>query len=42
MADTTGSSVVPSFTRHKVTKDMLNPYFSDEEKKKWNKRIDSG
>ena len=34
-------SVVPSFTRHKVTKDMLNPYFSEEEKKKWNKRIDS-
>lgn len=34
-------TVVPGFTRHFVTKEMLNPYFSEEEKKKWYKRIDS-
>ena len=34
-------TVVPSFTRHEVTKDMINPYYSEEEKKKWYKRIDS-
>ncbi|MBE7173034.1 MAG: PQQ-binding-like beta-propeller repeat protein [Williamsia sp.] len=34
-------TVVPDFTRHKVTKDMINPYYSDEEKQKWYKRIDS-
>jgi quinoprotein glucose dehydrogenase len=34
-------TVVPEFTRHKVTKDMLNPYFTEEEKRKWYKRIDS-
>ncbi|MEI9945305.1 MAG: PQQ-binding-like beta-propeller repeat protein [Chitinophagaceae bacterium] len=32
---------VPSFTRHEVTKETLNPYYSEEEKKKWYKRIDS-
>jgi quinoprotein glucose dehydrogenase len=34
-------AVVPSFIRHAVTKEMLNPYFSEEEKQKWYKRIDS-
>ncbi|MEO6720486.1 MAG: PQQ-binding-like beta-propeller repeat protein, partial [Ferruginibacter sp.] len=34
-------TVVPSFTRHEVTKDMINPYYSEQEKKKWSKRIDS-
>jgi len=34
-------TVVPSFTRHEVTKETLNPYFSEEEKKKWYKKIDS-
>ncbi|MES2331450.1 MAG: PQQ-binding-like beta-propeller repeat protein [Bacteroidota bacterium] len=34
-------TVVPDFTRHQVTKEMLNPYFSEEEKQKWYKRIDS-
>lgn len=34
-------TVVPSFTRHAVTKEMLNPYFSEEEKQKWYKRIDA-
>jgi quinoprotein glucose dehydrogenase len=34
-------TVVPSFTRHAVTKEMLNPYFTEEEKNKWYKRIDS-
>lgn len=34
-------TVVPGFTRHEVTKDMLNPYFTEEEKQKWYKRIDA-
>ena len=34
-------TVVPDFTRHAVTKEMLNPYLPDEEKKKWYKRIDA-
>jgi len=34
-------TVVPSFTRHEVTKEMINPNYSEEEKKKWYKRIDS-
>jgi quinoprotein glucose dehydrogenase len=34
-------TVLPEFTRHKITKEMLNPYFSEEEKKRWSKRIDS-
>jgi quinoprotein glucose dehydrogenase len=32
---------LPSFTRHEVTKENLNPYFSEEEKQKWYKRIDA-
>ncbi|MFL5808419.1 MAG: c-type cytochrome, partial [Flavisolibacter sp.] len=32
-------TVVPNFTRHEVTKEMLNPYFTEEEKQKWYKRI---
>jgi quinoprotein glucose dehydrogenase len=34
-------TVVPSFSRHAVTVDDINPYFSPEEKDKWKKRIDS-
>jgi quinoprotein glucose dehydrogenase len=34
-------ATIPSFTRHKVTKDMVNPYFSEEEKQSWYKRIDA-
>ncbi|HUP12002.1 MAG TPA: PQQ-binding-like beta-propeller repeat protein, partial [Niastella sp.] len=34
-------TVVPDFTRHKVTKDMVNPYLPEEEKQKWYKRIDA-
>lgn len=34
-------AAVPSFSRHEVTKAMINPYFSKEEKEKWEKRIDS-
>jgi len=32
---------LPSFTRHEITKENLNPYFSEEEKQKWHKRIDA-
>jgi quinoprotein glucose dehydrogenase len=32
---------VPGFSRHEVTKAMINPYFSTEEKVKWYKRIDA-
>lgn len=34
-------TVVPSFTRHEVTKEMLNPNLPEEEKQKWYKRIDA-
>lgn len=34
-------TVVPSFTRHAVTKEMLNPYLPEEEKQKWYKRIEA-
>lgn len=34
-------TVVPGFTRHEVTKEMINPYYSEEEKEKWYKRIDA-
>lgn len=34
-------TVLPSFTRHVVTKEMLNPYLPEGEKKKWYKRIDA-
>ena len=34
-------TVVPGFTRHEVTKEMINPYYSEEEKAKWYKRIDA-
>jgi quinoprotein glucose dehydrogenase len=34
-------TVVPSFTRHEVTKEMLNPYLPEDEKQKWYKRIDA-
>lgn len=32
---------LPNFTRHEITKENLNPYFSEEEKQKWYKRIDA-
>ena len=32
-------TVVPSFARHEVTKETLNPYYSKEEKDKWYARI---
>ena len=34
-------TVVPGFTRHEVTKETLNPYFSEELKQQWYKRLDS-
>jgi len=34
-------TVIPSFTRHEVTREMVNPYYSEDEKQKWFKRIDS-
>lgn len=34
-------AVVPDFTRHVVTKETLNPYFSDDVREEWNQRIDS-
>jgi quinoprotein glucose dehydrogenase len=34
-------SVVPSFNRHEITKETLNPYFSDSIKQQWYKRLDS-
>jgi quinoprotein glucose dehydrogenase len=34
-------SSLPSFTRHEVTKETLNPYFPEDEKQKWLKRIES-
>jgi quinoprotein glucose dehydrogenase len=34
-------AVIPSFARHEVTKETINPYFSKEEKEKWERRIDS-
>jgi quinoprotein glucose dehydrogenase len=32
---------LPNFTRHEITKEDLNPYFSEEEKQRWYKRIDA-
>jgi quinoprotein glucose dehydrogenase len=34
-------TVVPSFTRHEVTTEMLNPYLPEDEKQKWIKRINA-
>lgn len=34
-------SSLPSFTRHEVTPENLNPYFSDSLRKVWLKRLDS-
>lgn len=34
-------SSLPSFTRHEVTKETLNPYFSDSTKQVWHGRLDS-
>ena len=32
---------LPSFTRHEVTKETLNPYFSDSVKQQWHKRLET-
>ena len=32
---------LPSFTRHEVTKETLNPYFSDSIKQQWHKRLET-
>ncbi|HOX81814.1 MAG TPA: PQQ-binding-like beta-propeller repeat protein [Chryseolinea sp.] len=34
-------TVLPTFVRHEVTKETLNPYFSEEVKQQWYKRLDS-
>ena len=34
-------SSLPDFTRHALTKETLNPYFSDEVKKQWLKRLEA-
>lgn len=34
-------TVIPDFTRHSVTKETLNPYFSEEVKQQWYQRLDS-
>ncbi|UZD24086.1 PQQ-binding-like beta-propeller repeat protein [Algoriphagus halophytocola] len=34
-------AVIPDFTRHEVTKETLNPYFSDEVKEQWYQRLDT-
>jgi len=34
-------TVVPSFTRHEVTEETLNPYFPETERKEWVKRIEA-
>ncbi|HEY8513502.1 MAG TPA: PQQ-binding-like beta-propeller repeat protein [Cyclobacteriaceae bacterium] len=34
-------STLPDFTRHEVTKETLNPYFSDSVKQHWYKRLET-
>lgn len=34
-------SSLPAFTRHEVTKETLNPYFSEEIRQQWLKRLDT-
>lgn len=34
-------AVLPSFTRHEVTKENLNPFFPSDIRDQWNKRLDS-
>jgi quinoprotein glucose dehydrogenase len=34
-------STLPDFTRHEVTKETLNPYFPEDIKQQWLKRLDS-
>lgn len=34
-------TVVPSFSRHAIASNDINPYFTEEEKTKWTRRIDS-
>jgi quinoprotein glucose dehydrogenase len=34
-------TVLPNFTRHAITKDMINPYLPEEEKQKWYKRLET-
>ena len=33
--------LLPSFTRHEVTKETLNPYFTDSIKQQWHKRLET-
>src|SRR5690606_22850132 len=33
---------IPSFMRHEVTKENINPYYSDSLKQVWHKRLDAG
>jgi quinoprotein glucose dehydrogenase len=34
-------TAIPSFTRHEVTRETLNPFFPDDVKQQWYKRLDS-
>lgn len=34
-------SSLPSFTRHEVTKETLNPYFDDSTRQRWHKRLET-
>jgi quinoprotein glucose dehydrogenase len=34
-------STLPTFTRHEVTKETLNPYFTDDVREKWTRQLDS-
>src|SRR5690606_24674637 len=34
-------SMLPNITRHEVTKETLNPYFSDSVKQQWFKRLEA-
>lgn len=34
-------TVIPGFTRHAITKETLNEYFSEEVKQKWYKKLDT-
>lgn len=34
-------AVIPSFTRHEVTRETINPFFSEELKQQWHRRLDS-
>lgn len=34
-------AAIPDFTRHEVTRETLNPYFSEEIRQQWHRRLDS-